>query len=987
MTAITDEAAPPAEANEAGAGRSGPPRGTALAGATAAAEAVPVTPPGARHLVLVDGSGYIFRAFHALPPMTRPDGTPVNAVYGFTQMLSRFLTDHRGSHLAVVFDASRSTFRNEIFPDYKAHRPEPPPELVPQFALIREATAAFGVACVEQQGFEADDMIAAYARHFTEAGGEVTIVSSDKDLMQLVRPGVQMLDPIKQKPIRAAEVEEKFGVPPEKVPDVQALAGDPTDNVPGVPGIGIKTAAQLITEYGDLETLLEKAGGIRQPKRREALVGNADKARLSKRLVTLDADAPLTEPIDSLAVKPPEPARLAQFLQQQGFRSVLARMGLGEAAGDAGARARNSAVAAHVAAQAAVQGTATAPAAPDAGKAPFGPYETVTSLAALEPWIAEARAAGILGLDTETDSLNALRARLVGICLATAPGRACYIPLRHVAPGAQQADMLAEPAAAPEQIPFDQAIEALRPLLTDRSVLKVLQNAKYDLEVLCRAENGGIAVAPVDDTMLISYALEAGRHGHGMDELSVLHLGHKPMGFDEVTGTGRARISFDRVPLDKATAYAAEDADVTLRLWQVLRPRLLPEGALALYEQVERRMVAVLRDMELAGIKVDGAELARIGEDFSGRMAALEQEIHGLAGRPFNVGSPKQLGEILFDEMKLPGGKRSKASGAWGTDASVLEELSAQGVPLARKVLDWRQLSKLKSTYVDGLTAAIDPRDGRVHTDFAMAVAATGRLSSTEPNLQNIPIRTEEGARIRRAFVAEAGHVLLSADYSQIELRLLAHLADVPALREAFEKGEDIHARTAADIFRLAPGAVDREARRRAKTINFGIIYGMSAFGLASRLGIPPVEARGIIDAYFGQYPGIRDAMERLKEEARLQGYVSTSFGRKLWIPDIGARDMVRRAGAERAAINAPFQGGAAEIIKRAMVRVPGALRAAGLAGRMLLQVHDELVFEVPEAEVEATAALVRTVMEGVVTLRVPLAVEVGTGRSWAEAH
>ncbi|RAI58067.1 DNA polymerase I [Roseicella frigidaeris] len=982
MTAITEDGAAPPEAEPAPAGDR--PRGGALAGATAAAEAVPVTLPGARHLVLVDGSGYIFRAFHALPPMTRPDGTPVNAVYGFTQMLSRFLTDHRGSHLAVVFDASRTTFRNEIFPDYKAHRPDPPPELVPQFALIREATAAFGVACIEQQGFEADDMIAAYARQFTAEGGEVTIVSSDKDLMQLVRPGVQMLDPIKQKPIREAEVEEKFGVPPAKVPDVQALAGDPTDNVPGVPGIGIKTAAQLITEYGDLETLLEKAGGIKQPKRREALVGHADKARLSKRLVTLDEAAPLTLPVEELAVRPPEPRTLAQFLQTQGFRSVLARMGLGEAAGDAGSRARNSAVAAHAAAAAA---TRAAPAEPDAGKAPFGPYETVTTLAALEPWIAEARAAGLVALDTETDSLNALRARLVGICLATAPGRACYIPLRHVAPGNPQADMLSEPVAAPEQIPFDQAIEALRPLLTDRSVLKLLQNAKYDLEVLCRAENGGIAVTPVDDTMLISYALEAGRHGHGMDELSVLHLGHKPMGFDEVTGTGRARISFDRVPLDKATAYAAEDADVTLRLWQVLRPRLLPEGALALYEQVERRMVAVLRDMELAGIKVDGAELARIGEDFSGRMAALEQEIHGLAGRPFNVGSPKQLGEILFDEMKLPGGKRSKASGAWGTDASVLEELAVQGVPLARKVLDWRQLSKLKSTYVDGLTAAIDPRDGRVHTDFAMAVAATGRLSSTEPNLQNIPIRTEEGARIRRAFVAEAGHLLLSADYSQIELRLLAHLADVPALREAFEKGEDIHARTAADIFRLAPGTVDREARRRAKTINFGIIYGMSAFGLASRLGIPPVEARGIIDAYFGQYPGIRDAMERLKEKARLQGYVSTSFGRKLWIPDIGARDMVRRAGAERAAINAPFQGGAAEIIKRAMVRVPGALREAGLSGRMLLQVHDELVFEVPEAEVEATAALVRAVMEGVVTLRVPLAVEVGTGRSWAEAH
>jgi len=939
----------------------------------------------AKHLILIDGSGYIFRAFHALPPMTRPDGTPVNAVFGFTQMLSRFLTDHTGSHLAVVFDASRITFRNDIYPDYKAHRPDPPPELIPQFALIREATEAFGVAQIEQPGFEADDMIAAYARVFAEAGGRVTIVSSDKDLMQLVRDGVGMLDPIKQKPIGEAEVIEKFGVPPAKVVEVQALIGDPVDNVPGVPKIGPKTAAELITTYGDLEGVLANLGQIKQPARRATLEENAEKARLSKRLVQLDADAPLTLPVEDLVAKPPEPTKLAGFLLEQGFRSVLARMGLGEAAGDAATRAR----------QAAVKAAATVaalPAAPgDAGKAAFGPYETVTTLAALERWIAEGRAVGVIGLDTETDSLDALRANLVGVCLATAPGRACYIPLHHTNAANGQSDMLATAPAAPEQIPFEAAMEALRPLLTDPAVLKVLQHAKYDLEVLARPENGGIAVAPVDDTMLISYAMEAGRHGHGMDELAVLHLDHKPIAFDEVTGTGRARISFAQVPLDKATAYAAEDADVTLRLWTLLRPRLREEKALTLYEQVERRMVGVLRDMETAGIKVDGAELARIGEDFAQRMVTLERQIHELAGRPFNVGSPKQLGEILFDELKLPGGRRSKATGAWGTDASVLEEVAASGgntgAALARTVLDWRQLSKLKSTYVEGLAAAIDPRDGRVHTDFSMANTSTGRLASTEPNLQNIPVRTEEGQRIRRAFIAEPGHVLMSADYSQIELRLLAHLADVPALRDAFEKSQDIHARTAADIFHLAPEAVDKEARRRAKTINFGIIYGMSAFGLAARLGIPPGEAKMIIDAYFAQYPGIRDAMERLKEEARLQGYVSTSFGRRLWIPDIGAKDMMRRAGAERAAINAPFQGGAAEVIKRAMVRLPGVLRAAKLSARMLLQVHDELVFEVPEAEVAETGALVRDVMENVVTLKVPLAVEVGTGRSWAEAH
>ncbi len=943
--------------------------------AEAPAEAVPPTPPDGKHLILVDGSGYIFRAFHALPPMTNPEGVPVNAVFGFTQMISRFLVDHRGSHIAVVFDASRTTFRNELYPGYKAHRPEPPPELVPQFALIREATDALGVHKIEQEGYEADDMIAAYARAFEAEGGRVTIVSSDKDLMQLVRPGVEMLDPIKQKPIREAEVQEKFGVPPEKVVDVQALAGDPTDNVPGVPGIGIKTAAQLIHEYGTVEALLDNAEKVKQPKRREALLNNREQALVSKKLVALDADAPLSSPIEALQARAPERASLEAFLRSHGFRSVIARMGLGEAAGDAGTRARHSAVAAHQAA--ASVPAATAPRAP--GEAPYGPYETVTDMAALRRWIDEARLAGAVAFDTETDSLDALRATLVGVSLATAPGRACYVPLRHGKAG----DMLAE---KPAQLDPAEAMEALRPLLTDPGTLKVLQNAKYDLEVLAREENGGVAVDPVDDTMLISYSMEAGRHGHGMDELAVLHLGHKPVSYDEVTGTGRGRVPFAEVPLDRATAYAAEDADVTLRLHALLRPRLRTEGALALYETMERRLVGVLRDMEMAGIRVDEAVLRATGEEFAGRLVEMEAEAHRMVGRPFAIGSPKQLGDILFNEMGLPGGRRGK-SGAYSTDVFVLEELAAQGVELARKVLDWRQISKLKTTYVDGLLAAMDPRDGRVHTNFQMAVTSTGRLSSTDPNLQNIPIRTEEGARLRRAFVAEPGHVLLAADYSQIELRLLAHVADVPSLREAFARGEDIHGRTAADIFRLDPAKVDRESRRRAKMINFGLIYGISAFGLASRLAIPPNEAKGIIDAYFAQYPGIRDYMEGVKEEARIHGYVRTPFGRKLWIQDIAAKEAQRRAGAERAAINAPFQGGAAEIIKRAMVRLPRALRDAGLRARMLLQVHDELVFEVPEAEAEATGALAREVMEGVAELRVPLGVEIGSGRSWAEAH
>jgi len=915
-------------------------------------------PADDRHLILIDGSGYIFRAYHALPPMTRPDGTPVNAVFGFAQILERFLMRNGSTHIAVVFDSSRVTFRNEIYPAYKAHRPDPPEELVPQFALIREATEAFGVAQIELPGFEADDLIATYARVFEAEGGRVTIVSSDKDLMQLIRERVIMLDPIKQKPIREPEVLEKFGVAPNKVAEVQALAGDATDNVPGVPGIGVKTAAALITEYGDLETLLARAGEIKQPKRREVLLTHAEQARISHRLVMLDDNTPLPCPIEKLLARAPEPVRLGAFLAENNFRSLLARIG----GGDGGAPQRPRPVAEQAEAPPAVA---------------MGDYACITDLAALQHWIADATSTGVLAVDTETDSLDALAARLVGICLATAPGRACYIPLRHAAP-----DML---TPTPTQIPFDAAIEALRPLLADASVLKVLHNAKYDLEVLAQAQNGAVAVSPVDDTMLISYALDAGAHGHGMDELSQLHLGHKPISFDEVTGTGRARISFAHVPLDRATAYAAEDADVTLRLWQALRPKLREARALSLYEQVERRMIRVLAGMEQAGVKVDGAELARIGQDFAERLVVLEAECHRIAGRAFNIGSPKQLGEILFDEMGLKGGRKGK-TGAYSTDAAVLEELSARGAELPRVVLEWRQLAKLKSTYVEGLAAQIAP-DGRVHTDYAMAVTSTGRLSSTEPNLQNIPIRTEEGVRIRRAFVAEPGHVLMSADYSQIELRLLAHLAEVPSLREAFEKGEDIHSRTAAEIFHLEPGQVDKEARRRAKTINFGIIYGMSAFGLGARLGIPPGEARTIIDAYFAQYPGIRAEMERLKEEARMKGYVLSPFGRRLWIQDIASKDPVRRGGAERQAINAPFQGGAAEIIKRAMVRVPMALSDAGLSARMLLQVHDELVLEVPEAEIEAAGGVLKRVMEGVAQLRVPLLVEVGHGTSWADAH
>ncbi len=928
------------------------------------------------HLVLVDGSGYIFRAYHALPPVTRPDGTQVNAVFGFSQMLERFLREHTASHLAVVFDAARKTFRSEIYPQYKAHRPEPDPELVPQFKLIREATEAFGVAQVEQPGFEADDLIAAYAREFTAQGGRVTIVSSDKDLMQLIRPGVVMLDPIKRSEIGEKEVLEKFGVAPAMVAQVQALAGDATDNVPGVPGIGVKTAAQLLAEYGDLETLLSRAGEIRQPKRRETLLANAENARISLKLVTLDQHAPLPAPVETLVTRGPEPARLRAFLEENNFRSILGRTGLGAAA-EGKQDFRRSAPA------------APAPAAPpeDMAALPFGPYRAIQDLDALNQLVLRARETGVLAVDTETDSLDALNARVIGICLAVAPGEAGYVPLRHEPAGGAPQGVLGEAAPEPpRQIPYDDAVAALRPVLEDPSVLKLLLNAKYDMEVLAQARNGALRIAPFDDVMLVSYALDAGRNGHGMDELALHHLGHTCLTYNSVTGTGRARIPFAQVPLEQAVAYAAEDADVTLRLWRMLKPRLLPEKALATYERIERRMVPVLMAMEQAGIKVDRAELDRIGADFSERLVVIEARTHELAGRPFSIGSPKQLGEILFEEMGLKGGRKSKATGAYSTDAAVLEDLAAQGHALPRAVMEWRQLAKLKSTYVEGLTAQI-AEDGRVHTDFSMAITSTGRLSSTEPNLQNIPIRTEEGARLRRAFIAEEGHVLLAADYSQIELRLLAHLAEVPSLVEAFNAGQDIHARTAADIFGMPLEGVDKEARRRAKTLNFGIIYGMSAFGLAGRLGIPTGEAKGVIDAYFARYPGILAAMERIKEEARQNKYVLSPFGRRLWIRNIDDKNPAFRAGAERQAINAPFQGGAAEVIKRAMVRVPRALRDAGLGARLLLQVHDELVLEVPEAEVEATGALLKGVMEGVASLRVPLLVEIGHGRNWAEAH
>ncbi|MGQ0581323.1 MAG: DNA polymerase I [Reyranella sp.] len=954
-----------------------------------------------RNLFLIDGSGYIFRAYHALPPMNRPDGTPVNAVFGFCRMLTQLLDDPEVDHVAVILDAGRTTFRSEIYPAYKAQRPEPPEDLIPQFPLIREAATAFGMPSIELAGFEADDLIATYARLAVEAGATCTIVSSDKDLMQLVRPGVDMMDPMKMRKVGPAEVMEKFGVTPDKVVDVQALAGDSTDNVPGAPGIGIKTAALLINEYGDLETLLKRAGEIKQPKRRESLEQNADLIRISRKLVLLRDDVPPPADPDSFDKHAPDPNVLLPWLEQQGFKSLLARYKgeLGEATSPVAPAATPAPVKKADPAE-----TKPAPAARTKSNQPFtaADYELIQDEKALAEWVTEATRAGTVAFDCETDGLDSNNAGLVGVSLALLDGpwgdvnsskrRAAYVPLMHRVPGgaAQGAlDLLGDGGdkdggkLLEGQIALKKAIAVLKPMLEDPAVLKVGQNIKYDMAVFQRY---GVEIGPVDDTMLISFVLDAGKNNHGMDELAERHLGQKTIKFSDVAGSGAKQVSFDKVPLDKARDYAAEDADVTMQLWAHLKPRLVPEHMTTMYETIERPLIPVLLGMETAGIKVDALKLKNLSTDFEKRLAELEIEIHKIAGREFNVGSPKQLGEILFDEQKLPGGKRSK-NGSWVTDASVLDDLAAQGHPLPVKILEHRQLAKLKGTYTDALVRQVDAKTGRVHTSYHMTGAATGRLASTDPNLQNIPVRSEEGRKIRQAFIAEKGHKLLSADYSQIELRLLAHVADIPELKEAFARGDDIHAITASEMFGVPVKGMDPLMRRRAKAINFGIIYGISAFGLANQLGIGQQEAKEYIGKYFQRYPGIRDYMERTKDYARNHGYVLTPFGRKIHLKYINEKAQGMRAFAERAAINAPLQGGAADIIKRAMIRVPAALAGAKLKARMLLQVHDELLFEVPDAEMNKTKDVARKVMESAATLTVPLVVDTGVGDNWAAAH
>ncbi len=983
------------------------------------------------HLYLIDGSGFIFRAYFQSTNQDpkynrRSDGLPVGAVRLYCNMLWGLVNgkaiDPKPTHIAVIFDYSSKTFRSDFYPAYKAQRPEPPEDMRPQFGLIRQATRAFNLPSIEMENYEADDLIATYARMASEAGATCRIVTSDKDMMQLIRPGVDLFDPAKAKVVGEAEVLEKFGVTPDKVIDVQALAGDSVDNVPGVPGIGVKTGAELINIYGNLETLLERAAEIKQNKRRENLIAFAEQARISKRLVTLETHVPGVVPIGSFAVDQPRAAEIIGFLKAMEFstitRTVAAALDADVNAIEAVAvavthwppageisdtaqsqssfpRSRETSLVTETKPEAELDSrlrgndgeggdhVATIEAILKSIPVDHNAYETVSTPEQLNTWIARATEQGFCAFDTETDSLDAMQANIVGFSLALAPGKACYVPLAHQGQG----DGLFESGLLEGQINRADALAALKPLLASKAVLKIGQNLKYDMLVLKRY---GLAVSPLADTMLMSYVFESGDVGHGMDELSVRHLGHKPISFKDVAGSGKSSVTFDRVSIEKATQYAAEDADITLRLWMLFKQKLLKTRKSTVYETLERPLVPVLVQMESEGILVDRQVLARLSQEFGTSQAAIETEIHKLAGQSFNIGSPKQLGEILFGQMGIPGGKKT-ATGAWSTDSDTLGDVAAQGVPLAKRVLDWRQLAKLRSTYTDALQQYINPQTGRVHTSYAMASTSTGRLSSTDPNLQNIPVRTEEGRRIRTAFIAPPGHKLVSADYSQIELRVLAHVADIPQLKKAFADGLDIHAMTASEMFGVPIAGMDSAVRRRAKAINFGIIYGISAFGLSNQLSISREEAGEYIRTYFKRFPGIKTYMDDTKKFAHDNGYVETIFGRRMHVPRIKSSNPSERAFLERAAINAPIQGSAADIIRRAMIRMIPALQAAKLSARMLLQVHDELIFEVPNDEVQATLPLVQKIMidapEPALKLEVPLQVDARAAMNWDEAH
>jgi DNA polymerase-1 len=921
-------------------------------------------------LYLVDGSGFIFRAYYAMAyggkPMTNPDGVPVGAVFGFTNMLLKLLRDYHAPYMAVIFDAARKNFRNDIYADYKANRDETPEDLIPQFPLIRDAVCAFDIPCMEQEGFEADDLIATYTRLAREKGKKVVIVSSDKDLMQLVGEGVRMLDPMKGEFIDTPQVIEKFGVTPDKVGDVLALAGDTSDNVPGVPSIGVKTAAALLNEFGDLETLLKRAGEIKQQKRRETIQQNAEMARLSKKLVSLDDHAPIPMPIEELKTHNEDKPELVAFLKKHGFNSIMKRLNVSDVA---------------AAPQVVTHAQVPAPLQQEEKQVPISTdnYTLINSEKVLKEWIAAAYESGILCFDTETTSLTPAKAALVGISLSYKVGKAAYIPLAHT----QEMDLLGESKNAIEQLPKKKVIELLKPLLEDESVLKVAHNAKYDWQMFAKE---GVHITPIDDTMLISYVLDGTSHPHGMDYLSENLLGHKPIPYEEVAGKGKNQVTFDKVPIEKALVYAAEDADVTLRLHQILKPRLAREKMVSVYEEIERPLISVIGQMELDGIRIDRQILHTMSNDFGKKLMELEGEIHKLAGTEFNISSPKQVGTVLFDQMGLQGGPKTKA-GDYSTSVGVLEKLADEGHEIVKKILEHRQLSKLKSTYTDALQEEINSNTGRVHTSYAMAHVNTGRLASSDPNLQNIPIKTEEGRKIREAFVPADGHVLLSVDYSQVELRLAAAMAGVEALKQAFKDKKDIHAITASQVFGVPLDKVTPDIRRNAKAVNFGIIYGISGWGLAKQLGVSNSEANDFIGRYLARFSELQEYMQTKKEEARANGFIKTYHGRKVYISGIKDKNPAVRGFAERQAINAPLQGTAADIMKIAMARMGKALANENLKAKMLLQVHDELVFEVPAQELDRTKAVVKGVMEGVTDIGVPLEAETGSGPSWAKAH
>src|SRR6267142_1258724 len=1015
---------------------------------SAATKPAAVKAPGkGDHIFLVDGSSYIFRAYHALPPLNRKsDGLQVNAVLGFCNMLWKLLRemppDNRPTHLAIVFDKSEITFRNKLYPDYKAHRAPAPDDLIPQFPLIREAVRAFDLPCLEQVGFEADDLIATYVREACERGAIATIVSSDKDLMQLVTDCVTMYDTMKDRRIGIAEVIEKFGVPPEKVVEVQALAGDSTDNVPGVPGIGVKTAAQLIVEYGDLETLLQRASEIKQPKRREALIENAEKARISRQLVLLDDKVTLDVPLDELAVHEPDARKLIAFLKAMEFSTLTRRVaeysqidpsdveadetnssGAGSRSagsssplplagevdarsaaggglfGDQEAPTSPSPASGRGSAQRAGQGhgkTTDKPLTPQAlaaaraeaaRKTPVdrNKYQAVRTLTDLNAWIARVHDAGHVAIDAKATSIDPMQAEMCGIALALGPNDACYIPLSHKQSG--DGSGLFAAGLAPDQIKASDALDALRPLLESAGILKIGFNIKFNAVMFAQH---GITLRNHDDAQLMSYALDAGRNAHGLEALAERWLGHAVIGYGDLTGSGKNKLAFDQIAIDRATEYSAESADVILRLWSVLKPRLVADRMTAVYETLERPMISVLARMERRGISIDRQVLSQLSGEFAQTAARVEAEIQEIAGEPINVGSPKQIGDIIFGKMGLPGGSKTK-TGAWSTSAQILDELAEQGHEFPKKILEWRQVSKLKSTYTDALPTYVHPQTHRVHTTYALAATTTGRLSSNEPNLQNIPVRTEDGRKIRRAFIASPGHKLVSADYSQIELRLLAEIADIPVLKQAFRDKLDIHAMTASEMFGVPIKDMPSEVRRRAKAINFGIIYGISAFGLANQLGIAREEASAYIKKYFERFPGIRAYMDETRDFCRKHGYVETLFGRKCHYPDIKASNASIRSFNERAAINARLQGTAADIIRRAMIRMEEALAQKKLSAQMLLQVHDELIFEVPDDEVAATLPVVQHTMQDApfpaVLLSVPLHVDARAADNWDEAH